>query len=98
MTHLHRDEPVIDLHLFSKKVCSDGSFVLAGEFLVYVLVHEGSLPDTRVTCILLQHVWMKHRIPKDDVLLNDQPSSALDTSTEVVSRLAQAEFTTNVSP
>ena len=38
--YLHGDEPVVNLHLFSEKVCSDSGFVLAGELLIDVLVHE----------------------------------------------------------
>ena len=48
--HLHGDEPVVDLHLFSEKICSDCGFVLAGEFLIDILIHEGGLSYTGVAC------------------------------------------------
>lgn len=38
--HLHGDEPVVNLHLLSEKVCSDSGFILAGELFIDVLVHE----------------------------------------------------------
>lgn len=42
-THLHRDEPVVHLHLLGEKVRSNGGLILTAELLVNVLVHQRRL-------------------------------------------------------
>lgn len=40
MSHLHGDQFVIDLHFFGQEIRSNGRFVLVGELLVHVLIHQ----------------------------------------------------------
>jgi hypothetical protein len=46
--YLHSNYPIVDHDLFGKEIGTDGRFVLIGELLVDILVHEGSLSDARV--------------------------------------------------
>ena len=46
---LHGDQSVVDHHLLGQEISPDCGFVLVGEFLVDVLVHQGGLADARVS-------------------------------------------------
>lgn len=47
-SYLHGHKSVVHHHLFGKKICSNCSFVLIAEFLVYILVHQRSFPHSVV--------------------------------------------------
>ena len=42
---LHRDQPVVHLHLLRQEIGADGGFVLLAELAVHVLVHQRRLAD-----------------------------------------------------
>ena len=44
--YLHCDEAIIDVDFLGKEVGANGGFVLVAELLVYILVHQRSLPHT----------------------------------------------------
>ena len=55
--HLHCDEAIIDVDFLGKEVGADGGFVLVAELLVYILVHQRSLPHT----VLIQKKAFRHK-------------------------------------
>jgi len=48
LAHLHRDDPVVDHHLFGQEISANGCLVLVGELLVDVLVHQRRLTHARI--------------------------------------------------
>jgi len=49
LAHLHRDDPIVDHHLFGQEISADGCLVLVGKLLVDVLVHQRGLTHARIT-------------------------------------------------
>jgi len=48
LAHLHRNDPIVDHHLFGQEISADSCLVLIGKFFVDVLVHQRGLTHARI--------------------------------------------------